>query len=277
MHTNLWRWYYISAYGLMWLAWKRIWNRDDPAGRDERLQGTHAAASMETIKAQRLMTSIILWHLICVRDGAINMKCHTTTYLMRYQATRGRQTGTTWHLSKKMSYSWLLRRQSAPSLSLQLRAFRGSAFPTPAQIKLHHCRPAAGDSAHNTKTIRTDWRVNRPARAHWPESATEMCIFGLAGLKPDLKHRRIRTMETAGGTEMKKSIWFTLITHRNHRATGTRGGTGGEGNLWLVKSAVPMPQNREELHLYCIVCTSLWSEDSSANKGKAKEGRLAPS
>lgn len=147
MHTNLWRWYYISAYGLMWLARRRIWNRDDPAGRVERLQGTHAAASMETIKAQRLMTSIILLHLIRVRDGAINLKCHTTTYLMRYQATRGRQTGTTWHLSQKMSYSWLSRRQSAPRLSLQLRAFRGSAFPTPAQIKLHHCSPAAGDGA----------------------------------------------------------------------------------------------------------------------------------
>lgn len=136
-----------------------------PQGETNGCRATHAAASMETIKPQRLVTSIILWHLICVRDAAINLKCHTTTYLMRYQATRGRQSGATWHLSKKMSYSWLLRRQSAPSLSLQLRAFRGSAFPTPAQIKLHHCGPAAGDDAHNTKTIHTDWRVNRPARA----------------------------------------------------------------------------------------------------------------
>lgn len=55
--------------------------------------------------------------------------------------------------------------QSAPSLSLQLRAFRGSTIPTPAQIKLHHCRPAAGDGAHNTKSIHTDVRVNRQARA----------------------------------------------------------------------------------------------------------------
>lgn len=115
MHANLWRWYYISAYRLRWLAWTRIWNREDPAGRDERLQGTHthAAASMETIKPKHLTTSIILVHLIGVRDGAINLTCHTTTYLMRYQTTRGRHTGTRWHFSeKKRSYSRVLLRQS---------------------------------------------------------------------------------------------------------------------------------------------------------------------
>lgn len=114
MHTNLWRWYYISAYGLRWLAWKRIWNRDDPAGRDGWLQGTHAAASMETIKPKHLTTSIILLHLICVRDGAINLKCHTTTYSMRYRAARGRQTGATRRFSEKMSYSRLLRPSVSP-------------------------------------------------------------------------------------------------------------------------------------------------------------------
>lgn len=175
MHSNLWRWYYISAYGLRWLAWKRIWNRDDPAGRDERLRGTNPAASMETIKSKHLTTSIIFLHLICVRDGAVNPKCHTTTYLMRYQATWGHQTRATWHFGEKMSYSRLLRRQSvrppASSLGQQLRAFRGSKIPTAARIKPHHCRPAAREGARSTDTSHTDMRVNRHMQPQWPKSA----------------------------------------------------------------------------------------------------------
>lgn len=201
MYTDLWRWCYIGgAYGLIRLAWNGIWNRDDPARgvwRGEYWGGQITAGHQCSWKYGNNKTQTTPWHLSssCTRSKRPSHNSavpHNVSLNVISSHAGGSQTGTTWQLSKKDELQSIVN----PSVWSQFESPSWECLKRACSKNQHRlnlitaARVAA--QTHNAETIHTDLNVNMQphARSHiTPESGLGARIFGLAGLKSDLKQQ----------------------------------------------------------------------------------------